>query len=99
MRPLGGAFADIAHTLPEAAPGLVQVLGADAVALLVDEVAASGEAKTNYVYRPAGSKVGHIVHVMVPSSTKDGDIVRSFIENFRPCRANGPSSELHETLH
>ena len=56
-----------------------------------DETGASGTAETNYVYRPTGSKVGNIIHVKVFSSTKDGDIVKSFIENFHPCRASGPS--------
>ncbi|HYG07036.1 MAG TPA: hypothetical protein VD865_11625 [Stenotrophomonas sp.] len=90
----GGARAEIYYgtnpALPKVVNGEVTWHSENGEFRRFDEADASGETKTNYVYRPAGSKVGNIVHVTVYSSTGDGDIVKSFIENFRPCRASGP---------
>lgn len=62
-----------------------------------DEPDASGAVVANYVYRSAGSKAGNIIHVKVYSSEKDGGVVKSFIENFRPCRASGPSLQCSDS--
>jgi hypothetical protein len=91
----GGARAEIYYgtnpALPKAVKGEVKWHSENGDFRRFDEVNASGATETNYVYLPAGSKVGNIIHVKVFSSTKNDDIVKSFIDNFRPCRAGGPS--------
>lgn len=98
---VGGARAEIYYgtnpALPKAVRGEVKWRSENGDFRRFDETGASGEVETNYVYLPAGSKVGSIIHVKVFSLSKDGDIVKSFIENFRPCRARGSSLQCSDS--
>lgn len=50
-----------------------------------------GSTISNYVFAPAHSRIGNVVHVRVSAPTGSANVVKSFIANFRPCIAEGPS--------
>jgi len=97
----GGARAEIYYgtnpALPKAVEGEAKWHSENGDFRRFDATDMEGEVETNYVYQPASSKVGNIIHVKVFSSAKNGDIVKSFIENFRPCRASGPSLQCADS--
>lgn len=97
----GGARAEIYYgtnpALPKVVEGEVKWHSENGNFRRFDAIDAGGEDETNYVYQSAGSKMGNIIHVKVFSSAKNGDIVKSFIENFRPCRASGSSIQCSDS--
>jgi hypothetical protein len=96
----GGARAEIYYgtnpALPKVVKGEVKWHSENGEFRRFDAAGTGGVTETNYVYQPAGSKIGNIIHVKVFSAAKDGETVKSFIENFRPCKANAPSIQCSD---
>lgn len=97
----GGARAEIYYGTSPALPKVVEgekVWRSDDGEFRRFEVDdAAGGTQANYVYKPANSKVGNVVHIKIFADETRGNIVKSFIENFRPCRASGPSLQCRDS--
>ncbi len=93
----GGVKAEIYYgtnpDIPKVLPGEKSWRSTDGTFRIFDVAQPGRSTTSNYVFAPAHSKSGNVVHVRIFSSAGNDNVVKSFIANFRPCEAE--DSSLH----